>query len=1409
MPQYHDAMLDHVGVGVKNVFWPDQVITPSRPPRARAHRARSLLASLKRHRAIYTVSPPSSTTYTPPTTTSCSREQQQERHLLARSRSYTESHAVSPSTWSRTSSPTWSARSLSSLASQSMTPTPSCVDLAAPSPSPCVTPHPSYSPTPTPPTTPVSLPRNSRGHGCCRGNSPPLNPHCLPPTRPSPRAGGWASAPGSPTELSRGWPPAASRRPPRVVEGTEGEVGGGEAECEKWVLCTLARPASRNRRIQKMNQMSMAKNTEQYHQWLQDTPKPNKGGRANLLGRALSFKDRLEGKFTGMKSPMRPNTGKIVKVEPSGNNETLHNKVEHVWRALDFYKDVVDKSSTDMLPGSATVVLEMVVALNLALKPAFSNQSSNAVASVLASVHQSVAELVRWSDQLLLHEDDSHNTKTVDEVVLAVREAVQALVDLAADKENFYTPDSSIIPSSVDNNNSIEKSPAYCSNRHSDISSHRNSLPEIKADSPTEKNGSFLLPCDNSTKLSHSRSSDSILTGSEVESPPPKPPLPFGRSDVAPPLPPKKKSTKGSSPENYAANAKYLPSPVGHSPHLNHSHDGSSSEWADHNIGSSSLSTSLERGSGTTRFPIHVSPASSLDCMNQPHDEPPTSRTSLNSCSSLPDRPDLDFESAVHKNLRIEIPGPGDTILPISQRMPSVYNLGTNQGFRSISSMQSISSSTSTSSISHGYSSKFTSESTAVMQSRSQTSFSSSQGENHLISVQVRPALPAKQRQYHGGGSSEGRATSTYDNVDRVDGADIRYISGDPSPKLPPKANNVDLGSSSSSSTSSVNSTSTFSIISNSSSISSQGGSCVQFRQKNKLDIYGSDDNPPPLPVKKKYVHDYMKLFGQVSEPNPLEFLRHSVHQMHLVSNMESHLLDHGDDHDPYHTTTFTGIIEGMEPMSQPPALPPKMRRLHIVQQTRQSLPASSHSVPFMDSNIDPSQQNFILDDNSLCRKSVEEKDEPEEVIIKDQSREIEKKKEIEKKEEEVEEEEEEGPLDLLDVRDYLILKKEGDETPDVRGGPVDSLIVHASKANKNDFLYQEAFLTTYRTFISPKDLVNKLLTRYNKFVSSPDVERQKAARNAFSLLVRVVDDLAITDLNNVILETLTTFEYTLLCRGELLLARALRRKIVEKLEARKRYYTPKENFNIASLAVTTKQSTLLDFRSREIAEQMTLLDAELFLTMEIPEVLLWASEQNEEKSPNLTTFTEHFNKMSYWARSRILEQEDSKDREKYVMKFISIMKHLRKINNFNSYLALLSALDSAPIRRLEWQRTITDGLKEYCALIDSSSSFRAYRQALSDSTPPCIPYIGLILQDLTFVNIGNNDLMPDGNVNFSKRWQQFHILDNMKRFKKCQYTFKKNEKIIAFFNNFEAYLNEEALWFISERIKPRGGKKK
>ena len=69
-------------------------------------------------------------------------------------------------------------------------------------------------------------------------------------------------------------------------------------------------------------------------------------------------------------------------------------------------------------------------------------------------------------------------------------------------------------------------------------------------------------------------------------------------------------------------------------------------------------------------------------------------------------------------------------------------------------------------------------------------------------------------------------------------------------------------------------------------------------------------------------------------------------------------------------------------------------------------------------------------------------------------------------------------------------------------------------------------------------------------------------------------------------------------------------------------------------------------------------------------------------------------------------------------------LQHLRKFNNFNSYLAILAALDSAPVRRLEWQKQNMEALKEFCQLIDSSSSFRTYRHALSETDPPCIPYM-------------------------------------------------------------------------------------
>lgn len=389
--------------------------------------------------------------------------------------------------------------------------------------------------------------------------------------------------------------------------------------------------------------------------------------------------------------------------------------------------------------------------------------------------------------------------------------------------------------------------------------------------------------------------------------------------------------------------------------------------------------------------------------------------------------------------------------------------------------------------------------------------------------------------------------------------------------------------------------------------------------------------------------------------------------------------------------------------------------------------------------------------------------------------------------------------LDCLDVSRFLVYRDE-DDGPSLIGGAIDALIVHASGSTKKDLVYYEAFLTTYRTFISPKDLINKLLYRERRFR-----ERgcKKASQNAFFLLLRVVDELT-GKVERSILEQLMKEVYRLLVNGDIVLGKILRDKMLPKCE---NYYRSRTSSGINHPMPPLDPSqkyTVLDFHAEELAKQLTLIDAKNFHNIEIPEILAWGKEQKEELSPNLCIFTEHFNKVSYWCRTHVLSFEKQKDREQVYVKFLKIMKHLRRFNDFNSFFGILSALDCSAVRRLNWPKHLPEGLSEYTSLLDSSSSFKAYRDALAAAEPPCIPYLGLILQDVTFVYHGNADELPDGKVNFVKRWQLFNIVDNVRRFKLTSYEFEWNDQIAQLFAGMDNFLSEEDLYDRSLKLKPR-----
>ncbi|XP_031510521.1 rap guanine nucleotide exchange factor 1 isoform X4 [Papio anubis] len=1015
-----------------------------------------------------------------------------------------------------------------------------------------------------------------------------------------------------------------------------------------------------------------------------------------------SFTMKLMDKFHSPKIKRTPSkkgkpaevSVKIPEKPVNKNLSWLEEKEKEVVSALRYFKTIVDKMAIDkkvleMLPGSASKVLEAILPL-VQNDPRI--QHSSALSSCYSRVYQSLANLIRWSDQVMLegvNSEDKEMVTTVKGVIKAVLDGVKELVRLTVEKQGRPSPTSPVKPSS----------------------------PAGKPDGPAE-----LPLTDREVEILNkttgmSQSTELLPDATDEEVAPPKPPLPGIRVvDNSPPpaLPPKKRQSAPSptrvavvAPMSRATSGSSLPVGINRQDFDVDCYAQRRLSGGSHSYGGES--PRLSPCSSIGKLSKSDEQLSSLD-----RDSGQCSRNT--SCETL-DHYDPDYEF-LQQDLSNADQIPQQTAWNLSPLPESLGESGSPF-------------------VGHPFQ--------LPLGSHPQPDGPLAPGQQ----TDTPPALPEKKRRSAASQTADSsgcrvsyeRHPSQYDNIS---GEDLQSTAPIQSVPYAPFAAILPF---------------------------QHGGSSAPVEFVGDFtapESTGDPEKPPPLPEKKnKHMLAYMQLLEDYSEPQPSMFYQTPQNE-HIYQQKNKLLMEVYGFSD-----SFSGV-DSVQELAPPPALPPKQRQLEppTGKDGHPRDPSAVSSVPGKDSR-DGSERAPKSPDALESAQSEEEVDE----------------------------------LSLIDhneIMSRLTLKQEGDDGPDVRGGSGDILLVHATETDRKDLvLYCEAFLTTYRTFISPEELIKKLQYRYEKFSPFADTFKKRVSKNTFFVLVRVVDELCLVELTEEILKLLMELVFRLVCNGELSLARVLRKNILDKVDQKKLLRCATSGQPLAARGVAARPGTLHDFHSHEIAEQLTLLDAELFYKIEIPEVLLWAKEQNEEKSPNLTQFTEHFNNMSYWVRSIIMLQEKAQDRERLLLKFIKIMKHLRKLNNFNSYLAILSALDSAPIRRLEWQKQTSEGLAEYCTLIDSSSSFRAYRAALSEVEPPCIPYLGLILQDLTFVHLGNPDYI-DGKVNFSKRWQQFNILDSMRCFQQAHYDIRRNDDIINFFNDFSDHLAEEALWELSLKIKPR-----
>ncbi|XP_029371347.1 rap guanine nucleotide exchange factor 1b isoform X3 [Echeneis naucrates] len=1052
-----------------------------------------------------------------------------------------------------------------------------------------------------------------------------------------------------------------------------------------------------------------------------------------------SFTMKLMDKFHSPKIKRTPSKkGKQVQPEPAAKStEKPANKVsrleEHekeVVSALRYFKTIVDKMVVEkkvleMLPGSASKVLEAILPL---VQVEARVQHSSALSSCHNRVYQSLANLIRWADQVMLDGidlEDKENVASVTSVIKAVLDGVKELVKLTIEKQEQPSP------------TTPNKPAPPAATAETSVSSEV-PLIDREQEVPT-KTAPAAAPAEAAPEIP------------DEDVAPPKPPLPEAKmAELSPPpaLPPKKRQS-APSPTRVAVVA-----PMSRGSSLPCSVHRQQQDYEQEFLQRRFSGGSQSYGGDSPR----LSPCSSMGKLSKSDEqlssmEQDSGQCSRNtSCETLDNTenydPDYDF---LHQDLSV-----GENLPPIPvggclSPLP-----------------ESHSESSSPVPGQHPSHPRF---SASPPQQPPEYWTPQPNQSNPLQSCRMSapPALPQKKWR--------STQTSPFPDV----GSRVLYE------RYPSQYDNL--------SEEELHPTPPFPLFTPISPMPQTNGGVfvAQYIASENADVPAS---PPPLPEKKsRHILQYMQFVEDYSEPQPSVFYQmpqsESIYEQRNKRFQEVYGFN----------DSFSSTDSVHEPL-QPPALPPKQRQLSECANDEggEGEYVNLYSSSQANGELPHSLRETIAADDVLQDPA------PQTPSTKSKEA-LEKERRQKSSESAGSDEEDVDELSLIDhkeIMNRITLKQENDDGPDVRAGSGDILLVHATETDRKDLvLYCEAFLTTYRTFITPEDLIKKLHYRYTSFCHSPDTFKKRVSKNTFFVLVRVVDELCLVELTEDILKQLMDLVFTLVCNGELSLARVLRKNILDKVEQKKLLRYTNSLKPLAARGVSARPGTLHDFRSHEIADQLTLLDAELFYKIEIPEVLLWAKEQNEEKSPNLTQFTEHFNNMSYWVRSLIIQQEKAQDREKLLLKFIKIMKHLRKLNNFNSYLAILSALDSAPIRRLEWQKQTSEGLEEYCTLIDSSSSFRAYRAALAEVEPPCIPYLGLILQDLTFVHLGNPDLI-DGKVNFSKRWQQFNILDSMRRFQQVHYELKRNEDIVSFFNDFSDHLAEEALWELSLKIKPR-----
>ncbi|XP_028660527.1 ras-specific guanine nucleotide-releasing factor 2 isoform X2 [Erpetoichthys calabaricus] len=250
---------------------------------------------------------------------------------------------------------------------------------------------------------------------------------------------------------------------------------------------------------------------------------------------------------------------------------------------------------------------------------------------------------------------------------------------------------------------------------------------------------------------------------------------------------------------------------------------------------------------------------------------------------------------------------------------------------------------------------------------------------------------------------------------------------------------------------------------------------------------------------------------------------------------------------------------------------------------------------------------------------------------------------------------------------------------------------------------------------------------------------------------------------------------------------------------------------DILQMAEYPKAECFESLSAMELAEQITLLDHIVFRSIPYEEFLGqgWMKVDKNERTPYIMRTSQHFNDMSNLVASQIMTHADISSRANSIEKWVAVADICRCLHNYNGVLEITSALNRSAIYRLKktWlkvskqTKALMDKLQK---IVSSEGRFKNLRETLKNCNPPCVPYLGMYLTDLAFIEEGTPNFTEEGLVNFSKMRMISHIIREIRQFQQTPYRIDHQPKVTQYLLDKALIMDEDTLYDLSLKIEPR-----